>query len=351
MAAWCPTSPAPTGRRSCSAPRSATPWCGSCARCAAARPPAARAVHRRHRRQHRQLPAERAALEDRSARRRHGARRLRRPLEVGGRLPTARTRPTTYYWHPESASRASPNATTTASRGARVAGRSPAPVHRDRSRHLLVRRLRQPRRADPGQRAELAALAGCLRTKISSLPKIVLAGLDQPADLRSRCSPEPPPEGRAHRGRQRTVTADPSARSSPARRRSRRTSPPPARPSAMASPRRTARAARRTTPSTSDQVLGIVLDTVVSAGGPDGSLDPVQFAWLKTQLTLRPWYAVRRRAGTARQDRGAVQPPHDRDDGKPASRPARRARILGPQVATSCSTTRRWCCGSTATPT
>ena len=32
------------------------------------------------------------------------------------------------------------------------------------------------------------------------------------------------------------------------------------------------------------QMRGIVLDTVVSAGGPDGSLDPAQLAWLENQL-------------------------------------------------------------------
>src|SRR5206468_2041745 len=32
------------------------------------------------------------------------------------------------------------------------------------------------------------------------------------------------------------------------------------------------------------QVRGIVLDTVNSAGGPDGSLDSTQFAWLEAQL-------------------------------------------------------------------
>jgi metallophosphoesterase (TIGR03767 family) len=32
------------------------------------------------------------------------------------------------------------------------------------------------------------------------------------------------------------------------------------------------------------QMRGIVLDTVVSAGGPDGSLDPAQLAWLEGQL-------------------------------------------------------------------
>lgn len=32
------------------------------------------------------------------------------------------------------------------------------------------------------------------------------------------------------------------------------------------------------------RVRGVVLDTVVSAGGPDGSLDPDQFAWLEDQL-------------------------------------------------------------------
>jgi metallophosphoesterase (TIGR03767 family) len=35
----------------------------------------------------------------------------------------------------------------------------------------------------------------------------------------------------------------------------------------------------------SDQILGIVLDTVNPGGLSNGSLDPVQFAWLKTQLT------------------------------------------------------------------
>ncbi len=35
----------------------------------------------------------------------------------------------------------------------------------------------------------------------------------------------------------------------------------------------------------SDQILGIVLDTVNPGGLANGSLDPVQFAWLKTQLT------------------------------------------------------------------
>ncbi len=32
------------------------------------------------------------------------------------------------------------------------------------------------------------------------------------------------------------------------------------------------------------RIRGVVLDTVVSAGGPDGSVDPVQFAWLESQL-------------------------------------------------------------------
>jgi metallophosphoesterase (TIGR03767 family) len=31
-------------------------------------------------------------------------------------------------------------------------------------------------------------------------------------------------------------------------------------------------------------IRGIVLDTVVSAGGPDGSIDPAQFAWLEAEL-------------------------------------------------------------------
>jgi metallophosphoesterase (TIGR03767 family) len=32
------------------------------------------------------------------------------------------------------------------------------------------------------------------------------------------------------------------------------------------------------------RIRGVVLDTVVSAGGPDGSVDPAQFAWLESQL-------------------------------------------------------------------
>lgn len=34
------------------------------------------------------------------------------------------------------------------------------------------------------------------------------------------------------------------------------------------------------------RMRGIVLDTVVSSGGPDGSLDPAQFAWLERQLQV-----------------------------------------------------------------
>jgi len=51
-------------------------------------------------------------------------------------------------------------------------------------------------------------------------------------------------------------------------------------------------------------VRGIVLDTVTSSGGPDGSLDPAQFAWLEARLQAasRQWLApsgevVRRHGG------------------------------------------------------
>lgn len=54
-------------------------------------------------------------------------------------------------------------------------------------------------------------------------------------------------------------------------------------------------------------VRGIVLDTVTSSGGPEGSLEPAQFAWLEAQLQAasRQWLApsgevVRRRGGTDR---------------------------------------------------
>jgi metallophosphoesterase (TIGR03767 family) len=51
------------------------------------------------------------------------------------------------------------------------------------------------------------------------------------------------------------------------------------------------------------RVRGIVLDTVTSSGGPNGSLDPTQFAWLEAQLQaassrwLAPSGAVVRRPG------------------------------------------------------
>ncbi|GID93184.1 TIGR03767 family metallophosphoesterase [Amorphoplanes digitatis] len=52
------------------------------------------------------------------------------------------------------------------------------------------------------------------------------------------------------------------------------------------------------------RVRGIVLDTVTSSGGPDGSLDPEQFAWLEARLQAasRQWLSpsgqvVRRRHG------------------------------------------------------
>lgn len=53
-------------------------------------------------------------------------------------------------------------------------------------------------------------------------------------------------------------------------------------------------------------VRGIVLDTVTSSGGPEGSLDPAQFAWLEAQLQAasRQWLApsgeVVRRGGADR---------------------------------------------------
>jgi metallophosphoesterase (TIGR03767 family) len=53
------------------------------------------------------------------------------------------------------------------------------------------------------------------------------------------------------------------------------------------------------------RVRGIVLDTVTSSGGPNGSLDPAQFAWLEAQLQaassrwLAPSGEVVRRAGVA----------------------------------------------------
>jgi metallophosphoesterase (TIGR03767 family) len=53
------------------------------------------------------------------------------------------------------------------------------------------------------------------------------------------------------------------------------------------------------------RVRGIVLDTVTSSGGPDGSLDPAQFAWLEAQLQaasgqwLAPSGEVMRRRGVA----------------------------------------------------
>ena len=68
-------------------------------------------------------------------------------------------------------------------------------------------------------------------------------------------------------------------------------------------------------------VHGIVLDTVVSAGGPDGSLDPAQFAWLEAQLQavsstwLAPEWQCGHPARSSRQVCRHLQPPHRRHDG------------------------------------
>ena len=66
-------------------------------------------------------------------------------------------------------------------------------------------------------------------------------------------------------------------------------------------------------------VRGIVLDTVTSSGGPEGSLDPAQFAWLEAQLQaasgqwLAPSGEVVRRRGRRGQVRDDLQPSHHRD--------------------------------------
>jgi metallophosphoesterase (TIGR03767 family) len=83
-------------------------------------------------------------------------------------------------------------------------------------------------------------------------------------------------------------------------------------------------------------VYGIVLDTVVSAGGPDGSLDPAQFAWLEAQLQavsskwLAPDGSVVTRPG--HHDKYAVIFSHH-TVGTMDNVPASSGRIGGDQVA------------------
>ena len=84
------------------------------------------------------------------------------------------------------------------------------------------------------------------------------------------------------------------------------------------------------------RVRGIVLDTVVSAGGPDGSMDSTQFAWLETQLQAASsrWLAqdgsVVTRPG--RSNKYVVLFSHH-TIGSMDNVPAGSGRIAGPEVA------------------
>ena len=142
----------------------------------------------------------------------------------------------------------------------------------------------------------------------------------------------------------RRVTADPEAQGGLPRRDDRRAlhhDRHPGRPRLHR--RRTAAAARRTTRSRRPiRCSGIVLDTVNPGGLSNGSLDPAQFAWLKTQLTAAAGKIVvlfsHHTIATMDNDRLAAG--------------EKGPRILGPAGrARSCSATRRWCSGSTGTPT
>lgn len=84
------------------------------------------------------------------------------------------------------------------------------------------------------------------------------------------------------------------------------------------------------------RIRGVVLDTVVSAGGPDGSLDPDQFTWLESQLQaassrwLSPTGEIVSRPGRA--NKYVVIFSHH-TVGTMLNVPAGSGRISGPEVA------------------
>ena len=159
-----------------------------------------------------------------------------------------------------------------------------APLDRSLLQHL--HRQHEDHRAAGRRSTRLAFAAG------------LLAGTPLPEGLPSR---------HGHGGRQ-------AQGQQPRRRRSPRTSTPPAPRSATASPPKTAPRAPPTTRSKRPtRCVGIVLDTVNPGGLSNGSLDQTQFAWLKTQLTA-----------AKRQDRHPLQPPHDRHDGQRHAGPGRK---------------------------
>ena len=91
------------------------------------------------------------------------------------------------------------------------------------------------------------------------------------------------------------------------------------------------------------RVRGIVLDTVVSAGGADGSIDATQFAWLEAQLQaassrwISPTGDVVSRPGPGRQALRDLQPPHGRLDDERAARQRPHRRTGGRRAAVALS--------------
>ena len=215
------------------------------------------AVHRRHRRQHRQLPAQRAALVHRPAGRRARAPRLRRPHQVRGRHGRRDARgPVLPVLLAPGVGRRGPQLEVRVPHGARPARRRPQAVQGDRAGDALVHRVRQPRRPDPGQRAELATAGrdgGRQRQAHQPAEDRPRRWLGRAAGRSCRsCWPwTPRPSGRcspraACGWSPRTSVAGSST--GPPRCRS--TSTPSGRRTATASRRRTWPPGRRTTPST-----------------------------------------------------------------------------------------------------
>ena len=206
-----------------------------------------------------------------------------------------------------------------------------------RAWHALVCRVRQSRRAAPGQRtAERAVLRHLHRQHQNHRHP----GLDQSAGFCRRAPCRAAAAGRAavahcHGGLQ-------AQGRQPRPRRSPRISSPPAPRSATASPAKTGLSGTAYYTFEARQRAGHRARHGQPGGLSNGSLDATQFAWLKTQLDRR-----------GREDRHPLQPPHRQHDGqRPAGlRRERPAHSRAGRWPPCCWPTRRWCSGSTATPT
>ncbi len=276
-------------------------------------------------------------------------------IRAGLRRPDASTRASPTR-PPTTSATGTPTARRRASRGpadqpvrlparAGAAGRVPAAVRRTRASACPGCRVRQPRRAGPGQRPRRTRWS----TQIATGPS---------EDHRPAARDRHRPARRAAAARRPAGTPDAVRRTLAAGHR--RPEPAAADPAetieeyfnSAGRPHGHGYTAWNLATGNAyyafghGRVRGIALDTVNPYGGAEGSIDQTQFAWLdRAAQGGQP--ALPRRVGTRgprREARPAVRdllPPHDRHHGQ-RRRPGR---VLGPPCATCCCASPTSCSG------